>query len=138
MALISPQEQAARQVRQVADVAQQSREKWQRMKQAEAEELARKQQAQAEAEAFHQQVTASREKLAAGYKVDMSDVPTLDEQFRELTRAEQERTAALQPQPTPRDVWLSTLPFQERERISKWEQINRMEYPMPSALQPSR
>lgn len=68
--------------------------------------------------------------------------PTLDELYRAERAAELQaqadaeaaRIAAL----SPRDIWMSTLSFQERERISKWEQINRMEYPMPSALQPSK
>jgi len=47
-------------------------------------------------------------------------------------QAEAERIAAL----TPRDIWLTTLPWQERERVSKWEAVNKgQKYPIPlSAL----
>ncbi len=122
--------------------AEQSRQKMDIIAQMEAQYALERAASQAEQDAFMARVQATREAIANGAKVDMSTVPTLDEIYRAkraeevaaAEAAEQARIAAL----TPRDIWLSTLSFQERNHIAKWEQINRMEYPMPAALQPSR
>lgn len=63
------------------------------------------------------------------FELNKVTVPTLAE-IHEAKRAEEQaaaeaaeaaRIAAL----TPREVWMSTLPWQEQQRIAKWEAINK-------------
>jgi hypothetical protein len=107
------------------------------MEQAQAFELerqAKRAQEQQEQQEFHQRVMENRARISRGEPVQVS-VPTLaelmtqrrNEELAERQRQEQERIASL----TPRQIWMSTLPATEQARIRKWEQINRMEFPMP-------
>src|SRR5260221_2158611 len=62
-------------------------------------------------------------------------VPTLDAVYQDIAAeeraaaeaAEAARLAAI----TPRQLWMSTLSLQERERIGKWQELNKMPWPMP-------
>lgn len=48
-----------------------------------------------------------------------------DEERARIQQEEAARIAAL----SPRELWLSTLPWEQRAHIAKWEQINRREWP---------
>lgn len=47
------------------------------------------------------------------------------EEMARIQQEEAERIASL----SPRELWLSTLPWEQRAYIAKWEQINRRDWP---------
>jgi hypothetical protein len=109
---------------------------WQQQQQAafEAEKLER----QAASDAFLVQVQQGRAARAAAVEAGTYAppiIPTVNEVFlasREAERLEAEATEAARIAAlTPREIWLSTRPLSERQRIAKWEEINRMPYPVP-------
>lgn len=105
--------------------------------QQEAAKQTRAEQKQTEQE-FHERVQATREKYARGEQVfDPKTQPTpytlnMEKRAQEQVErqaAEQARLAALK----PFDVWFSTLPYQEQQRITKWQAANPgIQYPMPA------
>jgi hypothetical protein len=85
--------------------------------------------------AFLQRVQATREAVARGEITPDTTSPRaqLNAHYRE--QAEQERQAKAQAEAarvaalTPREIWLTTLPFAEQQRVSVWERTNKMEWP---------
>jgi hypothetical protein len=68
-------------------------------------------------------------------EIDRSAVPSLDGIYQaarvEEQLAEQQAEAARRAAITPRQVWMSTLNWQDRQRVLAWEGINKQPYPVP-------
>jgi len=132
-----------------AEVQGESRARWDSIQQMEAGHAEQRRIKQAEQEAQEQRILAAkreRERVVADAEARGEEPPPIqrpaswDDHYAQLrqeelaaqAQAEAERIAAL----TPRDIWLTTLPWAERERVSKWEAVNKgQKYPIPlSAL----
>src|SRR6266487_6121981 len=103
------------------------------IQQMEAESAIRRQEARKEEDEFLARGQARREALERGQPMEVA-IPTFEQIFQasrdaelvERQRQEQERIAAM----TPRDLWSSTLSFEDRLHIRRWENVNNMPYPV--------
>ena len=84
----------------------------------------------AQLDALHKQIqdeAYERERTMFPAPPSLADIyaaKAAEEQAAE-EEAERQRIAAL----TPREIWMSTLPWNERAHIQRWEAINRMPWP---------
>jgi hypothetical protein len=119
-----------------AEMREQRRAEVDVLQQMEAAHAAERAEKQAEQDKFMAKVEANRQKVATAMAAGTYEPPHIptwhergeaDRAARQAAQAEAEsaRIAAL----TPRQIWMSTLSYGERQRIEKWEFMNKMEYP---------